>query len=90
MSPTASTHVPAADQVAAGRQAIDELDREIVRLIRRRAEVSAGVQRARLATGGRRVEHSREVEVVQHYSDALGRPGTRVALTLLELCRGRG
>jgi chorismate mutase len=86
MSPSTPT---ATDAVTAGRQAIDEVDAEIVRLIRRRADVSRGVQQARMATGGRRVEHSREVEVVQHYSDALGRAGTRVALTLLEICRGR-
>jgi chorismate mutase len=29
------------------------------------------------------------MEVLNHYSDVLGKPGTALAMTLLELCRGR-
>ena len=32
---------------------------------------------------------SREMEILGHYRDALGKPGTALAMTLLELCRGR-
>jgi chorismate mutase len=74
--------------IASARGRIDEIDAEIVRLVRRRAEVSHQIQAARLAAGGRRVEYSREVEIVRRYSEALGSPGTSVALALLEVCRG--
>ncbi len=51
--------------------------------------VSARIQRARIASGGRRVHLAREMEVIGSYSARLGRPGTALAMTLLELCRGR-
>lgn len=51
--------------------------------------VSAGIQRARIDSGGRRVHLSREMDILRRYSEQLGRPGTALAMTLLELCRGR-
>ena len=54
-----------------------------------RMAVSAVIQQARITSGGRRVNLSREMEILGHYSDALGKPGTALAMTLLELCRGR-
>ncbi len=51
--------------------------------------VSTVIQDARITSGGRRVHLSREMEVLSHWSDALGKPGTALAMTLLELCRGR-
>jgi chorismate mutase len=47
------------------------------------------VQQARIGAGGRRVHLAREMEILRAYGDALGRPGTALAMTLLELCRGR-
>ncbi len=32
---------------------------------------------------------SREMEVLGRYREALGKPGTALAMTLLEMCRGR-
>lgn len=78
----------AADAIAAGRARIDELDGEIIALVQQRLQVSQGIQRVRLATGGRRVEHSREVEIVNRYAAALGQPGTDLALAILHLARG--
>jgi chorismate mutase len=43
----------------------------------------------RMTHGGRRREHSRELKIVSTYVDALGREGSQLALTLLELSRGR-
>lgn len=74
--------------IAAGRARIDELDSAIIDLVRQRLQVSRGIQRVRLAAGGRRVEHSREVDIVNAYAAALGRPGADLALTLLALSRG--
>jgi chorismate mutase len=75
--------------IAAGRATIDDLDRRIIALIDERVAASKDVQRTRLAAGGRRVQLSREMEVIARYREGLGKPGTSVAMTLLELCRGR-
>nr|WP_235032192.1 chorismate mutase [Actinacidiphila yanglinensis] len=80
----------AAEQVIAeARQRIDALDGQIIELVRRRVEISGEVQRARMGAGGRRLHLAREMEVLRVYGDALGRPGTALAMTLLELGRGR-
>jgi chorismate mutase len=79
----------ATDAVAHGRARIDEIDQQIIDLVRQRVGVSAAIQQARIASGGRRVELSREMEVIGRYRDALGKPGTSVAMSLLDLCRGR-
>ncbi|MEU6141269.1 chorismate mutase [Streptomyces sp. NPDC047081] len=75
--------------IADARARIDALDDRIIGLIQERMAVSAVVQQTRIASGGRRVNLSREMEVLGHYSEALGKPGTSLAMTLLELCRGR-
>lgn len=80
----------APDPVSTGRAEIDAIDAELVALVQRRMSVSRAIQAARIAAGGRRVEHSRELAILTRYSDALGRPGTTLAMTLLELCRGAG
>ncbi|MER6080343.1 chorismate mutase [Streptomyces sp. NPDC013157] len=84
----ARTH-EAAEVITGARERIDALDDRIIGLIQERMAVSAVVQEARIASGGRRVNLSREMEILGHYSAALGRPGTALAMTLLELCRGR-
>lgn len=79
----------AADVISGARERIDALDDRIIGLVQERMAVSAVIQDARIESGGRRVNLSREMEVLAHYSDALGKPGTALAMTLLELCRGR-
>ncbi|MEU5632026.1 chorismate mutase [Streptomyces rishiriensis] len=79
----------AAGVITDARERIDALDDRIIGLIQERMAVSAVIQEARITSGGRRVNLSRELEVLGHYRDALGRPGTALAMTLLELCRGR-
>jgi chorismate mutase len=79
----------AADPIGTGRQSIDEIDQQIIDLIRQRMLVSAGIQQARIASGGGRVELAREMQVIGRYREALGKPGTTVAMSLLDLCRGR-
>ena len=34
------------------------------------------------------IQHGRENDVVRAYADELGRPGSRIALEILILCRG--
>ncbi|KWX02599.1 chorismate mutase [Carbonactinospora thermoautotrophica] len=78
-----------ADVIAAGRAEIDEIDKQIIELVQRRVTVSRTIQEARLAAGGRRVELARENQIITRYREGLGKPGTSIALTLLELCRGQ-
>lgn len=79
----------AAAVIGDARQRIDDLDGRIIGLVQERMAVSAVIQEARITSGGRRVNLSREMEILSHYRDQLGRPGTALAMTLLELCRGR-
>ncbi|MER5179566.1 chorismate mutase [Streptomyces sp. NPDC002896] len=79
----------AAGLITGARERIDALDDRIIGLVQERMAVSAVIQDARIASGGRRVNLSREMEVLGRYRDALGKPGTSLAMTLLELCRGR-
>lgn len=75
--------------VRGGREQIDAIDAELIALVQRRMAVSAEIQTSRIAEGGRRLDLRRETEVIGHYTRALGRPGTSVAMALLELGRGR-
>ncbi|MFD4272740.1 chorismate mutase [Streptomyces cyaneofuscatus] len=99
-SPAGSTATTPAEQTGArtdeaaaliggARERIDTLDDRIIGLVQERMAVSAVIQEARITSGGRRVNLSRETAVLGHYRDALGKPGTALAMTLLELCRGR-
>ncbi|MGW0884945.1 chorismate mutase [Streptomyces sp. NPDC002671] len=75
--------------IAEARERIDSLDDRIIGLIQERMAVSTVVQQTRIASGGRRVHLAREMQILGRYRDALGKPGTGLAMTLLELCRGR-
>ncbi|MFJ6695992.1 chorismate mutase [Streptomyces sp. NPDC091272] len=79
----------AATLITGARERVDALDDRIIGLVQERMAVSAVIQEARITSGGRRVNLSREMDVLSHYRDALGKPGTTLAMTLLELCRGR-
>ncbi|MGW0731038.1 chorismate mutase [Streptomyces sp. NPDC002851] len=79
----------AAGMITDARERIDALDDRIIGLVQERMAVSAVIQESRISSGGRRVNLSREMEILAHYRDALGKPGTSLAMTLLELCRGR-
>ncbi|MDJ1135949.1 chorismate mutase [Streptomyces iconiensis] len=75
--------------IAGERVRIDQLDARIIWLVRERLELSENIQRIRIESGGRRVHLSREMEILDHYSTELGRPGRDLAMTLLGLCRGQ-
>ncbi|MFI6642237.1 chorismate mutase [Streptomyces sp. NPDC050504] len=79
----------AAELIGGARRRVDLLDAQIIALIRERAAISSVIQEARTASGGRRVHLAREMEVLGHYSGVLGRPGTALAMTVLEVCKGR-
>jgi chorismate mutase len=87
--PTAPGSTDHETLIAQRRQRIDDLDTRLIALVRERMDVSGEIQAARMGSGGRRVNLAREMEILRTYGDALGRPGTTLAMTLLELCRGR-
>jgi chorismate mutase len=70
------------------RQEIDKLDAEILEAVKRRTEVSKLIGKARMASGGTRLVHSREMKVIERYSQ-LGPEGKDLAMLLLRLGRGR-
>src|SRR4029077_6130581 len=70
------------------REEIDRLDAEILAAVKRRAEVSQAIGKVRMASGGTRLVHSREMKVIERYSE-LGPDGKDLAMLLLRLGRGR-
>ncbi|WP_102145808.1 chorismate mutase [Mycobacterium hubeiense] len=70
------------------RQEIDQLDAEILAKVQRRTEVSKLIGKARMASGGTRLVHSREMKVIERYSQ-LGPEGKDLAMLLLRMGRGR-
>lgn len=77
-----------ADEIKELREEIDELDTEILRLVKRRVEVSKMIGAARLAAGGTRIVYNREMDVLARYRE-LGPEGRQLAMALLNLGRGR-
>jgi chorismate mutase len=69
------------------REEIDHLDAEILRLIQRRVEVSKIIGAARMAAGGTKIVHNREIDVLNRYKP-LGPEGKDLAMTLLKMGRG--
>lgn len=70
------------------RKEIDKLDAEILAAVKRRTEVSRIIGRTRMASGGTRLVHSREMKVLERFSE-LGQEGHTLAMLLLRLGRGR-
>jgi chorismate mutase len=80
--------IPAEDEIQALRLEIDQLDAEILRLVKRRSEVSQRVGKARMAAGGPRIVYSREMAVLARFRE-LGTEGRELGMLLLRLGRGR-
>jgi chorismate mutase len=70
------------------RTEIDHLDAEILRLVKRRTEVSRMIGATRMASGGTRIVVNREMDVLARYRE-LGPEGRQLAMVLLNLGRGR-
>ncbi|WP_331980199.1 chorismate mutase [Actinophytocola sp.] len=79
--------LPADADIAELRKEIDWLDAEILRLVKRRIEVSQTIGAARMAAGGPRIVYNREIDVLARYRE-LGSEGRRLAMALLNLGRG--
>lgn len=85
---TTPTEQQGAPDIDALRTEIDHLDAEILRLVKRRVEVSKSIGAARMAAGGPRIVYNRELDVLARFRD-LGPEGRQLALALLNLGRGR-
>ncbi|MGE0217857.1 chorismate mutase [Mycolicibacterium sp.] len=85
MTTMETAQVPDIDEL---RQEIDRLDATILEAVQRRTEVSKLIGKARMASGGTRLVHSREMKVIERYS-VLGAEGKNLAMLLLRLGRGR-
>ena len=75
------------DDIDVLRQEIDRMDAVILAAVKRRSAVSKKIGAARMASGGPRLVHSREVKVLDRFSD-LGQEGHTLAMLLLRLGRG--
>ncbi|MFT3899201.1 MAG: chorismate mutase [Gordonia sp. (in: high G+C Gram-positive bacteria)] len=75
------------DDIDVLRGEIDRLDAVILAAIKRRSAVSKKIGAARMASGGPRLVHSREVKVLDRFAD-LGQEGHTLAMLLLRLGRG--
>ncbi|WP_137723481.1 chorismate mutase [Prescottella subtropica] len=83
-----SSPAPSQAEIDELRMEIDRLDAEILAAVKRRSEVSQIIGRTRMASGGPRLVHSREMKVIDRFSE-LGQEGHTLAMLLLRLGRGR-
>ena len=79
--------IPSEDEISSLRVEIDHLDAEILRLVQRRVEVSQIIGAARMAAGGTKIVHNREIDVLNRYKP-LGPQGKDLAMILLKMGRG--
>lgn len=77
-----------AEEIPALREEIDGIDAELLRLIRRRSEISQRIGLARMAAGGPRIVYNREMAVLARFRE-LGAEGRELGMLLLRLGRGR-
>lgn len=75
------------DDIDVLRGEIDRLDAIILAAVKRRSAVSKKIGAARMASGGPRLVHSREVKVLDRFAE-LGQEGHILAMLLLRLGRG--
>ncbi len=75
----------ARDLVAKLRQEVDEIDKEIIDLVKKRTVISASIARVKRSNGLPVVTGSRERDVFARYAGALGQLGkTMVSAILLQ------
>jgi chorismate mutase len=78
-----------AERITELRGAIDACDSEIIALVQRRLAISQEIGTVRAASGGTRLNLSREQQVLSRFRAALGRDGATLGMLLLRQGRGR-
>jgi chorismate mutase len=86
---TGTTDADAAAQIGELRGEIDACDAEIIALVQRRLAISQQIGKVRAASGGTRLNLSREQQVLSRFRAALGRDGAALGMLLLRQGRGR-
>ena len=95
MSPLASSPVPVAvtgsdvERIGELRADIDACDAEIIELVQKRLAISQQIGALRSASGGTRLNLSREQQVLDRFRTALGPDGAALGMLLLRQGRGR-
>ena len=77
------------ERIAELRAEIDACDAEIIELVRRRLAISHEIGAVRAASGGTRLNLSREQQVLARFRAALGPDGAALGMMLLRQGRGR-
>jgi chorismate mutase len=86
---TGTTDTDAAERIGELRVEIDACDAEIIDLVQRRLTISQQIGKVRAATGGTRLNLSREQQVLSRFRAALGQDGAALGMLLLRQGRGR-
>lgn len=79
---------PTTGSIIQMRARIDEIDAELVRLIKERNALSHEIGTVRASEGGTRIVYSREMTVLDRFAD-LGPAGTDLGMLLLSMGRGK-
>ena len=88
-SATGTADAEAAERIGQLRGEIDACDAEIIALVQRRLAVSQQIGEVRAASGGTRLNLSREQQVLDRFRTALGQEGAALGMLLLRQGRGR-
>lgn len=78
-----------ADRIDELRTAIDACDAAIIDLVQRRLAISQEIGALRKASGGTRLNLTREQQVLSRFRAALGPDGAALGMVLLRQGRGR-
>lgn len=71
------------------RAEIDRLDKEIIAAVKRRQTVSQSIGRTRMGSGGTKLVHTREVQIINQFREEIGEEGPGLAAILLRMGRGK-
>ncbi|WP_295623763.1 chorismate mutase [uncultured Corynebacterium sp.] len=88
-TPTGTDDPLSSAEIEKYRDEINRLDNIIIEAVRRRTEVSKAVGKTRMGSGGTRLVHTREVQIINEFRDELGPEGPAIAAALLRMGRGR-
>ncbi|MGY2081116.1 chorismate mutase [Modestobacter sp. SYSU DS0657] len=86
---TAQPAARADDRIGVLRSEIDACDAQIIELVQRRLAISQEIGSLRTASGGMRLNLSRERQVLARFRSALGPDGAALGMMLLRQGRGR-
>lgn len=88
-TPTGTDDPLSSAEIEQYRDEINRLDNLIIDAIKRRTEISKAVGKTRMGSGGTRLVHTREVQIINEFQKQLGPEGPSIASALLRMGRGR-